>query len=156
VSHCDPFPIWAYWFFAINIAVYQTMDNLDGKQARRTENSTALGELFDHGCDSLFLLFSLVPIANVIMLNPYEILLIMITGCFAFYSAHWEEYFTQQLILGKLANPTEIQWVFIFLFLFTSFIGTQWWLVMVEINGVFLKRGTLLILFASITIFFQY
>lgn len=29
-------------------------DNIDGKQARRTKSSSALGELFDHGCDSLF------------------------------------------------------------------------------------------------------
>jgi len=29
------------------------MDALDGKQARRTGNSTPLGELFDHGCDAV-------------------------------------------------------------------------------------------------------
>ena len=30
-----------------------TFDNCDGKQARKTGNSTPLGMLFDHGCDSL-------------------------------------------------------------------------------------------------------
>lgn len=29
------------------------MDAIDGKQARRTNSSSPLGELFDHGCDSL-------------------------------------------------------------------------------------------------------
>jgi ethanolaminephosphotransferase len=29
------------------------LDNCDGKQARKTGNSTPLGMLFDHGCDSL-------------------------------------------------------------------------------------------------------
>ena len=33
--------------------LYQTLDAIDGKQARRTGSSNALGELFDHGCDSL-------------------------------------------------------------------------------------------------------
>ena len=33
--------------------MYQTMDNVDGKQARRTGTSSGLGELFDHGIDSL-------------------------------------------------------------------------------------------------------
>ena len=33
------------------IMLYQLLDNLDGKQARRTGSSTALGFLFDHGCD---------------------------------------------------------------------------------------------------------
>jgi len=28
-------------------------DNLDGKQARRTNTSSPLGLLFDHGCDAL-------------------------------------------------------------------------------------------------------
>jgi ethanolaminephosphotransferase len=33
--------------------MYQTLDNVDGKQARRTGTSSGLGELFDHGIDSL-------------------------------------------------------------------------------------------------------
>ena len=39
--------------FAILIFVYQTLDNIDGKQARRTKTSTALGMLMDHGCDAM-------------------------------------------------------------------------------------------------------
>lgn len=38
---------------AITMFIYQTLDAIDGKQARRTGSSNALGELFDHGCDSL-------------------------------------------------------------------------------------------------------
>lgn len=33
--------------------IYQSLDAIDGKQARRTGTSTPLGELFDHGCDSI-------------------------------------------------------------------------------------------------------
>ena len=33
--------------------MYQSLDAIDGKQARRTNTNTPLGELFDHGCDSL-------------------------------------------------------------------------------------------------------
>lgn len=39
----------SYQFAAAMIFTYQTMDNLDGKQARRTGSSSALGEVFDHG-----------------------------------------------------------------------------------------------------------
>lgn len=42
-------PSWVYLFLAISIFWYQTMDALDGKQARRTGSSSPLGELFDHG-----------------------------------------------------------------------------------------------------------
>lgn len=31
------------------IARYSTMDNIDGKQARRTGQSSGLGELFEYG-----------------------------------------------------------------------------------------------------------
>lgn len=42
-------PSWVYLFAAFCMFFYQTMDALDGKQARRTGNSSPLGELFDHG-----------------------------------------------------------------------------------------------------------
>ena len=44
---------WIYIYLAIAIFVYQLLDNLDGKQARRTGTSSVLGELFDHGCDAV-------------------------------------------------------------------------------------------------------
>jgi len=32
--------------------MYRMLDEMDGKQARRTGNSTPLGLMFDHGCDA--------------------------------------------------------------------------------------------------------
>lgn len=46
-------PRWLYWTFAVGLFVYQSLDAIDGKQARRTGTSGPLGELFDHGCDAL-------------------------------------------------------------------------------------------------------
>lgn len=46
-------PTWAYLACALGLFIYQSLDAIDGKQARRTNSSTPLGELFDHGCDSL-------------------------------------------------------------------------------------------------------
>lgn len=42
-------PAWVYYLCAISIFVYQTLDAIDGKQARRTGSSSPLGQLFDHG-----------------------------------------------------------------------------------------------------------
>jgi phosphatidylglycerophosphate synthase len=39
-------------FTAITLFIYQTLDAIDGKQARRTGTSSPLGQLFDHGCDA--------------------------------------------------------------------------------------------------------
>lgn len=56
-----PGPTWMYWSFVIGLWIYSTLDNVDGKQARRTGlisyptfqlipgSSSPLGELFDHG-----------------------------------------------------------------------------------------------------------
>lgn len=46
-------PRWLYFTWAIGLFIYQSLDAIDGKQARRTGTSGPLGELFDHGCDAL-------------------------------------------------------------------------------------------------------
>ncbi len=61
-------PSWAFIMSALGLFMYQSLDAIDGKQARRTNSSSALGELFDHGCDAvstgaslqLIILFSLL------------------------------------------------------------------------------------------------
>lgn len=46
-------PGWACYLCALGLFIYQSLDAIDGKQARRTGTSSPLGELFDHGCDSI-------------------------------------------------------------------------------------------------------
>ena len=46
-------PRWAFLLCALGLFIYQSLDAIDGKQARRTNSNTPLGELFDHGCDAL-------------------------------------------------------------------------------------------------------
>ena len=48
-----PSQSWVYFSYAFGVWAYSTLDNIDGKQARRTGTSSGLGELFDHGIDSL-------------------------------------------------------------------------------------------------------
>lgn len=37
---------------ALGLFFYQSLDAIDGKQSRRTNSSSPLGEIFDHGCDA--------------------------------------------------------------------------------------------------------
>lgn len=46
-------PRWCSVLFAATLFLYQTLDAIDGKQARRTNSSSPLGQLFDHGCDTV-------------------------------------------------------------------------------------------------------
>lgn len=52
-----PPPRWSCLLCALGLFVYQSLDSIDGKQARRTNTSSPLGELFDHGCDSISTVF---------------------------------------------------------------------------------------------------
>jgi phosphatidylglycerophosphate synthase len=53
LSSAEQIPGWALFACALGLFVYQTLDACDGKQARRTNTSSQLGELFDHGCDAI-------------------------------------------------------------------------------------------------------
>ena len=46
-------PAWASVACAAMLFVYQSMDGMDGKQARRTGSGSPLGEVTDHGADAI-------------------------------------------------------------------------------------------------------
>ena len=46
-------PSWVYVVCAALLFVYQTMDGMDGKQARRMGAGSPLGEVVDHGADAI-------------------------------------------------------------------------------------------------------
>ncbi|KAG8842594.1 hypothetical protein FRC20_004333, partial [Serendipita sp. 405] len=46
-------PDWMYWVWGVSLFLYQSLDAIDGKQARRTGMAGPLGEMFDHGCDAI-------------------------------------------------------------------------------------------------------
>ena len=48
-SFTQPVPQWVYFYGGFCAFMYQTLDAVDGKQARRTKTSSPLGQLFDHG-----------------------------------------------------------------------------------------------------------
>lgn len=102
------------------------MDNIDGKQARRTNSSSPLGELFDHGCDSLFLLLTSFPFFAATSTDSFTSFLFLTEGVFAFYLSHWEEYHTGKLIMGTLANPTELQYFIMLVFALAGILGTDY------------------------------
>ena len=72
------------------------LDNIDGKQARRTGTSSPLGLLFDHQVDALMATISSVYFATVLMAGD-KALLIWVTATVPFYLAMWEEAYTGSL-----------------------------------------------------------
>lgn len=80
------------------------LDGVDGKQARRTNSSTPLGELFDHGLDSWACIFFVATVYSVFgrgesgvgVATLYYILWVVL---FSFILSHWEKYNTGILFL---------------------------------------------------------
>lgn len=81
-----------------------SVDGVDGKQARRTNSSTPLGELFDHGLDSWACIFFVATVYSVFgrgesgvgVATLYYILWVVL---FSFILSHWEKYNTGILFL---------------------------------------------------------
>ncbi|KAI1802906.1 CDP-alcohol phosphatidyltransferase [Daldinia bambusicola] len=103
-----PGPSWLYFSFAFGLFMYQTMDNIDGKQARRTGTSSGLGELFDHGIDSLnCTLGSLLETGAMALGNSKSGVFTALCPCLAMFFSTWETYHTHTLYLGYFNGPTE-------------------------------------------------
>ncbi|KAI0126539.1 cholinephosphotransferase 1 [Xylariales sp. AK1849] len=103
-----PGPTWLYLSFAFGLFMYQTMDNIDGKQARRTGTSSGLGELFDHGIDSLnCTLASLLETAAMALGTSKSGVFTALCPCLPMFFSTWETYHTHTLYLGYFNGPTE-------------------------------------------------
>lgn len=62
-------PRWSHLLVGVCVFLYQTLDNMDGKQARKTGSSSALGMLIDHGCDALNSGVTTIGMASVLGLG---------------------------------------------------------------------------------------
>ena len=84
---------------------YQTLDNVDGKQARRLHNSSPLGMIMDHGCDALELLFLTLGFARILCIGDFELILWVFTVgvSFSFYISAWCQYYSNGvMVLGRI------------------------------------------------------
>ena len=152
----DKAPSWVYFNLAFSLFVYQTMDAIDGKQARRTgtgmrnlgisslfnQSGSPLGELFDHGLDCIanafFLPGMMMTMCAGLTLDKFNVLSFLCH--FVFYCSHWVHYVGGKLTFG-LIDITEIQVSFIFplfksnrlkcstigLFVISGIFGPEYW-----------------------------
>ncbi|XP_058464942.1 cholinephosphotransferase 1 isoform X6 [Malaya genurostris] len=122
-------PRWACALCALGLFFYQSLDAIDGKQARRTNSSTPLGELFDHGCDSISTVFVALSACISVQLGYYPRW--MFFQCFCamtlFYCAHWQTYVSGTLRFGKI-DVTEAQCTIIGIHLISAVFGPSIWM----------------------------
>mmetsp|Transcript_41907 Transcript_41907/g.94681 ORF Transcript_41907/g.94681 Transcript_41907/m.94681 type:complete len:436 (-) Transcript_41907:139-1446(-) len=107
---CGNVPRWFYLWSAFSLVFYQTLDNMDGKQARRTGSSSPLGQVFDHGCDALNAFFSGTNFAVTCCCgtqDPALLAAVLLVPTVPFFTNTWEEYHTGSMILPVVNGPSE-------------------------------------------------
>ncbi|XP_051122394.1 choline/ethanolaminephosphotransferase 1-like isoform X1 [Andrographis paniculata] len=122
----SPPPRWVHFAHGLLLFLYQTFDAVDGKQARRTNSSSPLGELFDHGCDALGCAFEALAFGSTAMCGGSTFWFWVISAV-PFYCATWEHYFTNTLILPAINGPTEGLMLIYMIHFFTAVVGAGWW-----------------------------
>lgn len=128
-------PKWATYLCAFGLFVYQSLDAIDGKQARRTNTSSPLGELFDHGCDSISTVFvAISTCVSVQMGNCPKLMFFEVFVAFAlFYCAHWQTFVSGTLHFGQI-DVTEAQCAIIVSHIVTAAFGPQIWSFKIAFN----------------------
>ena len=77
----EDLPSSCFFFAAFCIFTYMNLDAIDGKQARRTKTSSPLGQLFDHGCDSFSVAFTMLAVCQAVKCSKEEAFFIFIVDC---------------------------------------------------------------------------
>jgi len=91
-------PNWVIFLSGYCSIVYYTLDCMDGKQARRTGQSSPLGQLFDHGFDCVGNLCHISTQAGYLCVGGTSWFYAFQGSLFlAFFMAQWEEYYTGEL-----------------------------------------------------------
>lgn len=119
----------AFLINAVTSSLYIYLDMLDGKQARRLGCSSPLGQLFDHGCDSLSISCFLYSVIKAIGIeDPVVIGLMFGVVGFVFVSFQLIEYFQDVLMFGtSFCGVSEVEVLSVFVMLLSFAAGTSVW-----------------------------
>ncbi|XP_029966506.1 ethanolaminephosphotransferase 1-like [Salarias fasciatus] len=151
----DHVPSWVWVAAGIFNFLAYTLDGVDGKQARRTNSSTPLGELFDHGLDSWACIFFVATVysifgrgdSGVSVVALYYILWVVL---FSFILSHWEKYNTGILFLpwGYDISQVTISVVY----LVTAVVGVETWYQPIFWNFLYRDLFTFMIIACSFAV----
>lgn len=122
-----PLPLWCYFLTGLGIFLFQTFDAVDGKQARRTNSSSPLGQLFDHGCDAIAWTVTSLSVISFLQLGlSNAAILAMFTTTGPFYLTNLLEYYSgvYEYNVGNI-DGTSGQMLLIFFNVLPGFAGSN-------------------------------
>lgn len=139
-------PPWVYVFAASANFIYQTLDAVDGKHARRLGASSPLGQLFDHGCDSASLTFIAMTITSCARFGfGVRAVALLFSFQVPFWLGQWAEYHTHMMehSLGGWLGITEGQLTGMAIMFLPAVLGPDWILMKLGDIHPSLGGGTL-------------
>lgn len=121
-------PRWLFLVTAMTLFMYQNLDNMDGKQARRTGSSSPLGLMMDHGCDSISLTLLTISMSSCFgvgwkMLSIY----CFVFEFLSFFIETWEEVYTGSMVLPIINSATDGIAILITCNLISAYYGSYIW-----------------------------
>jgi phosphatidylglycerophosphate synthase len=93
-----------YGISALAWLAYLTADNIDGAHARRTGQTSILGEFLDHGLDGMANGCLLITAALVLHIEGIWMALFLAVGALGFVVTFWEQYRTRRLVIPELSS----------------------------------------------------
>ncbi|KAM8966748.1 ethanolaminephosphotransferase 1-like [Pelodytes ibericus] len=115
-------PNWVWISAALGNFLAYALDSIDGKHARRTQSSSPLGELFDHGLDSwtaslfplsLFSIFGCDSASSG--LSGKTMYAVSCVVLFTFMLSHWEKYNTGVLFLPWAYDISQVSMTVVYM-----------------------------------------
>lgn len=96
-------PLGLYVVSAVLLLVYVTADNVDGPHARRTGQTSPLGEYLDHGLDGMASGAVLLCTCFCLKMGGVSMAALCAMGAFAFFLTFWEQYRTGLLVIPHVS-----------------------------------------------------
>lgn len=144
-----PVDSWFCVFMAINFLIYNTLDNCDGKQARRTGSGSPMGMLFDHGLDATTAVINNIILQRMLLIGGgWRAMLSMMVSTVPAYYLILEEYYIGQLLLPMFSGPDDLSLAYYFLCFYTAYYGSDTWTTQFNFLGFGEMRFIHLFLYA--------
>ncbi|XP_074055648.1 ethanolaminephosphotransferase 1-like [Macrotis lagotis] len=125
-------PNWVWWFAALATFSAYALDSIDGKHARRTQSSSPLGELFDHGLDSWATSLFTISFFSICAsprgfpgLSEHMMFVFLSIVLLNFMLSHWEKYNTGVLFLPWGYDLSQV--ALVAGYLLTATVGVELW-----------------------------
>lgn len=119
-------PGWMYVTMGVCYSTYMYLDNCDGKQARRTGNSSPLGMILDHQCDVIVSVINSFIVQRMVQTgNRSDGLFTMFITTLPFYFVLLEQYYTGEMNFPPINGVDEGTLIYFFVSMISAYYGGQ-------------------------------